>query len=40
MLLAMEDGYRLHELIDSASTPPDSFNRSVSTLQGLIRNHR
>jgi len=37
MLLAMEDGYRLHQLIDSTSTPPDSFLRSVSALQGLMR---
>jgi AcrR family transcriptional regulator len=33
MLLAMEDGFRLHQLIDPDGTPPDSFLRSVSALQ-------
>ena len=29
MLLALEDGFRLHRLIDPASTPPDAFARAV-----------
>ncbi len=33
MLLAMEDGFRLHRLIDPATTPADSFLRSLSVLQ-------
>ena len=33
MLLAMEDGFRLHRLIDPDSTPPDSFVRSVGALR-------
>ncbi len=33
MLLAMEDGFRLHRLIGPDSTPPDSFLRSVTALQ-------
>jgi AcrR family transcriptional regulator len=36
MLLAMQDGFRLHELIDPASTPSDSFYRAVAELQRLI----
>ncbi len=35
MLLALEDGFRLHRLIDPASTPADSFMRSISELQKL-----
>jgi AcrR family transcriptional regulator len=35
MLLALEDGFRLHRLIDPASTPADSFVRSISALQKL-----
>jgi AcrR family transcriptional regulator len=35
MLLALEDGFRLHRLIDPASTPADSFVRSISELQKL-----
>ena len=37
MLLAMEDGFRLHQLIDPDSTPPDSFLRSVTALQEALR---
>jgi hypothetical protein len=33
MLLAMEDGFRLHRLIDPSGTPPDSFMQSLSLLQ-------
>jgi AcrR family transcriptional regulator len=36
MLLALEDGFRLHRLIDPDSTPADSFVRAVSELQRLI----
>lgn len=36
MLLAMEDGYRLHRLIDPKGTPEDSFMRAVARLQRLI----
>ena len=36
MLLALEDGYRLHRLIDPATTPEDSFLRAVQGLQRLI----
>ena len=35
ILLALEDGFRLHRLIDPASTPADSFVRSISELQKL-----
>jgi AcrR family transcriptional regulator len=37
MLLAMEDGFRLHQLIDPKNTPPDSFLRSISALQEALR---
>jgi AcrR family transcriptional regulator len=37
MLLAMEDGFRLHQLIDPDGTPPDSFVRAVSALQEAFR---
>lgn len=37
MLLALEDGYRLHRLIDPASTPADSFLTAVGSLQDLAR---
>ena len=37
MLLAMEDGFRLHQLIDPDSTPADSFLRSVTALQEALR---
>ncbi|HTR85689.1 MAG TPA: TetR family transcriptional regulator [Reyranella sp.] len=35
MLLALEDGFRLHRLIDPASTPAGSFYRAVSDLRKL-----
>lgn len=37
MLLALEDGFRLHRLIDPNSTPPDSFLSAVAELQRLLR---
>ena len=40
ILLAMEDGFRLHRLIDPETTPADSFLRAISDLQrdrGCIR---
>jgi AcrR family transcriptional regulator len=37
MLLALEDGFRLHRLIDPASTPADSFFRAAAELQRLAR---
>jgi AcrR family transcriptional regulator len=36
MLLALEDGFRLHRLIDPETTPADSFLRTVSQLQRVI----
>ena len=33
ILLAMEDGFRLHRLIDPETTPADSFLRAVGDLQ-------
>ena len=36
MLLALEDGYRLHRLIDPHGTPADSFVRTVAELQRLM----
>jgi AcrR family transcriptional regulator len=36
MLLALEDGFRLHRLIDPDTTPAESFVRTVSELQRLI----
>jgi AcrR family transcriptional regulator len=36
MLLALEDGFRLHRLIDPDSTPEDSFLQAVSDLQKAI----
>lgn len=36
MLLALEDGFRLHRLIDPDSTPADSFFRAVGELQKLL----
>lgn len=38
MLLALEDGFRLHRLIDPASTPADSFFRALSDLRKLAKN--
>jgi hypothetical protein len=37
MVLALEDGFRLHRLIDPESTPADSFFRAVGELQKLIK---
>lgn len=37
LLLAMEDGFRLHRLIDPDSTPADSFDRSLTLLMEAIR---
>jgi AcrR family transcriptional regulator len=36
MLLALEDGFRLHRLIDPHGTPADSFVRTVAELQRLM----
>jgi AcrR family transcriptional regulator len=33
LLLAMEDGFRLHRLIDPETTPADSFLRAIGDLQ-------
>ena len=35
MLLAMEDGFRLHRLIDPDTTPADSFMQALATLQRI-----
>lgn len=35
MLLALEDGFRLHQLIDP-QTPPDSFVQSLDDLRGVL----
>jgi hypothetical protein len=37
MLLALEDGFRLHRLVDPASIPADSFLRSLTQLLKLSR---
>ena len=44
-MLALEDGFRLHRLIDPETTPADSFLRAISDLQrsmgivvGLMKN--
>ena len=36
ILLALEDGFRLHRLIDPETTPPDSFLRAIGDLQRAI----
>lgn len=36
MLLALEDGFRLHQLIDPDTTPEDSFLQAVQNLQRAI----
>lgn len=36
MLLAMEDGFRLHRLIDPDTTPTDSFLLAIRELQHLL----
>src|ERR1700760_3280817 len=33
ILIALEDGFRLHRLIDPDTTPPDSFLRAIESLQ-------
>jgi hypothetical protein len=33
LMLALEDGFRLHRLIDPETTPPDSFFRAIGDLQ-------
>ncbi|MFB9264947.1 TetR/AcrR family transcriptional regulator [Bradyrhizobium erythrophlei] len=33
VVLALEDGFRLHRLIDPETTPPDSFLRAITDLQ-------
>jgi AcrR family transcriptional regulator len=33
VVLALEDGFRLHRLIDPETTPPDSFLRAISDLR-------
>src|SRR3954468_24670379 len=35
LVLALEDGFRLHRLIDPETTPPDSFFRAIGDLQRL-----
>jgi len=40
MVLALEDGFRLHRLIDPASTPADSFFRALTELQRLAKRQR
>jgi AcrR family transcriptional regulator len=36
IVLALEDGFRLHRLIDPETTPADSFLRAISDLQKAI----
>jgi len=36
IFLALEDGFRLHRLIDPETTPADSFLRAVGDLRGAI----
>jgi len=36
MLLALEDGFRLHRLVDPQAIPPDSFVRAVEDLQRAL----
>jgi AcrR family transcriptional regulator len=36
IVLALEDGFRLHRLIDPETTPADSFLRSIADLQRAI----
>jgi AcrR family transcriptional regulator len=36
IVLAMEDGFRLHRLIDPETTPADSFLRAITDLQRAI----
>jgi len=39
LLVALEDGFRLHWLIDPATTPADSFFPAVAWLERLVRTH-
>lgn len=36
ILLALEDGFRLHRLIDPETTPADSFLRAIGDLQRVV----
>jgi hypothetical protein len=36
IVLALEDGFRLHRLIDPETTPADSFLRAITDLQRSI----
>src|SRR5262249_24454429 len=36
ILLALEDGFRLHRLIDPETTPADSFLRAITDLERAI----
>jgi AcrR family transcriptional regulator len=36
IVLALEDGFRLHRVIDPETTPPDSFLRAIGDLQRAI----
>jgi len=36
IVLALDDGFRLHRLIDPETTPADSFLRAISDLQRAI----
>ena len=38
ILLALEDGFRLHRLIDPETTPADSFLRAIVDLQRAVGN--
>lgn len=40
LLVAIEDGLRLHRMIDPASTPPDAFLEAVRMLQQLMLDTR
>src|SRR6266481_6087565 len=37
ILLALEDGFRLHRLIDPETTPADSFLQAIGDLQRAVR---
>jgi hypothetical protein len=39
ILVALEDGLRLHRLIDPASTPADAYFDALDTLQRLATTH-
>jgi AcrR family transcriptional regulator len=40
IVLALEDGFRLHRLIDPETTPADSFLRAIGDLQRALEPHR